>query len=154
MNSDTYFMYYVQLSCFTLVFFLILCAYVVNAEIKKGSLRKTHARFKGIIKTDTSPNDTFNIILQFAFKSGYRVDDIDEKKLCVIFNERMTLTNYGSLYPIFVRNDKGKTIVEVGIISKLGFFSIGPINNKIIKRHLEYMQNGIKGALIAYKTNP
>jgi hypothetical protein len=70
--------------------------------------------------------------MEFASKSGYRIDDFDEQKLEVILNERMTLTSYGSLYPIYVREQGGRTVVEVGVTSKLGkVFLISPITKSL-----------------------
>jgi len=125
--------------------------YFLNAELLKGSLKTIRPRYKETFTTETPPVEAFRAIMQFALQNGYRVDDLDEQKLCVILNERMTLTSYGSLYPIYVRENAGKTEVEVGVTSKLGKASIGPINNKLITRRLERMLNGIKGAVFAFK---
>ncbi len=89
--------------------------------------------------------------MAFASQNRFRIDDIDEKQFAVILNERMTWNSYGSLYLIYVRVQADKTVVEVGITSKLGkVFLSSPFNKKAVTLRLERMLNALKGVIFAY----
>ncbi len=147
------FVYEILFLLFPLLFLLLFAWYFLNAEFRKGSLKNIKAHYQDIFVTENSPIETFKAILKFAIQNGYRIDDIDEQKFSVVLNEKMTLTSYGSLYPIYVHENVGKTSVNVGVTSKLGkFFLISPINKKAVTLRLERMVNGVKGAIIAFDT--
>jgi hypothetical protein len=111
---------------------LIAAIFIWNAEVRKGLLKTIQPHYSATFFTELPPYRTFKAIMEFASKSGYRIDDFDEQKLEVILNERMTLTSYGSLYPIYVREQGGRTVVEVGVTSKLGkVFLISPITKSL-----------------------
>jgi len=136
-----------------LLFLLFFAWYFLNAEFRKGSLTKTKAHYQESFITENPSTETFKAILQFAIQNGYRIDDINEQQKSVVLNERMTLTSYGSLYPIYVRENAGKTSVEVGVTSKLGkVFLISPINKKLVTLRLERMVNGVKSSIVAFDT--
>ena len=112
---------------------------------------KTKAHYQEAFVTENHPTETFKAIVQFAIQNGYKIDDIDEQRMSVILNERMTLTSYGSLYPIYVHENAGKTSVNVGATSKLGkFFLISPINKATVKSRLKEMVSKVKNAVVAY----
>ena len=133
-----------------LITLLIIAIFVFNSEFQKRSLKKTKPYYSEIFSTDLPPYKTFKTIMAFATNNGYRIDDFDEQNLGLILNERMTLTSYGSLYPIYIRDNTGKTMVEVGVTSKMGNFSmLSPFNRKLVTTRLECMRDAIKDAVCA-----
>ena len=124
--------------------------YLWNAVTQKGSLKKTQPLYSATFFTITPPYKTFRIISDFAKQNGYQIDDINEQKLALILNERMTMTSWGFLYPIYITEQiVGRTMIEVGIASKVGkFFQFSPFNRKITTAHLENMFNAVKGAVL------
>lgn len=134
-----------------LILALTAVLYFWSSEVKKGSLNETIPNYSETFFTDVPPYKTFKVIMKFATMNGYRIDDFDEQKLAVILNERMTLTSYGSLYPIYVRPHGGSTMVEVGVTSKLPRFCLlSPFNRKVLTLRLERMLNAAKSAVFAY----
>jgi hypothetical protein len=128
----------------------IISILVINDQIRKGSILKTYAHYSDTFLTDLPPDRTFKAIMAFATQKGYQIDDIDEQHLAVILNERMTWSSYGSFYPIYVREQAGRTVVEVGITSKLGkVFLISPFIKKPVTLRLERMLNAVKVAVFA-----
>ena len=133
-----------------LVLIGIIAIYLFNDQLQKGSIKKTHAHYSETFFTDLTPERTFKAIMAFATQKGYQIDDIDEQHLAVILNERMTWSSYGSFYPIYVREQAGRTVVEVGITSKLGkVFLISPFIKKPVTLRLERMLNAVKVAVFA-----
>lgn len=130
----------------------IIAFYIINDQIRKGSLKKTRAQYSDRFFTNHPSDITFKAIMAFAIQNRYRVDDIDEKRLAVILNERMTWNSYGSLYSIYVCEQGGGSMVEVGITSKAGKFSLSsPFVQRVLTLRLERMINALKGAVYAYK---
>jgi len=130
----------------------IFAIFIFNDQIRKGSIKKTIPHYSSTFFSDLPPYRTFKAIITFVTKKGYQIDDIDEVHLAVILNERMTWNSYGSLYPIYIREQAGRTIVEVGITSKLGkSFLFSTFNKRVLALRLERMLNAIKGAVIAYE---
>ena len=130
---------------------LLFAIYFWNAaKNKKGSLKKTQPLYSEAFFTKTPPYKTFKIITAFAKQNGYQIDDIDEQQLALILNERMTMISWGSLYPIYISEQiVGRTMIEVGITSKLGkFFQISPFSKQINTLRLENMLNAVKGAVL------
>ena len=156
-NSSLYLVLYILCLpcgiCVIVISLLFMGWSLFNEEYRKGSLQKTRAHFKSDFVTVAPPLETYKSILQFAHQNGYRIDDFDEQNLSVVLNEKMTLVSYGALYPIYVRESENKTIVEVGITSKLGKVGvISPIDKKLITRRLERTINAIQTSLFAVKT--
>ena len=133
-----------------LVIVLLPFIYFWNAATPKGSLKKTQPLYSATFFTKTPPYKTFKIITDFAKQNGYQIDDINELQLALILNERMTMTSWGFLYPIYITEQiVGRTMIEVGITSKLGkFFQIGPLNKQITTLHHENMINAVKDAVL------
>ena len=132
----------------------IIALFIANSELRKGSLKKTQPHYTESFFTDLPPYKTFKIIMAFATNNGYRIDDFDEENLRVILNERISLTSYGSLYPIYVRDQAGRTMVEVGVTSKLGKIGLlSPFNKKMVTLRHERMFNAIKAAIFAASPN-
>ncbi len=130
----------------------IIAFFIIIDVVRKGSLKKTHADYTEKFFTTRSPIETFKAIMAFATQSRYQIDDFDEKELAVILNERMTWNSYGSLYPIYVREQAGRTMVEIGVTSKLGkAFLFSPFNKRILNLRLERMHNAVRGAVFAYE---
>ncbi len=128
-----------------------IALFLINDQIRKGSLKKTKAHYSETFFTNRSPIETFKAIMAFATQNRYRIDDFDEKNLAVILNERISWNSYGSLYPIYVHEKASRTEVEVGIISKTGkFFLISPFTQRVLTLRLERMLNAVKGAVFAY----
>jgi hypothetical protein len=126
--------------------------YVINDQIRKGSLKKTRAQYSDRFFTNHPPDTTFKAIMAFAIQNRYRVDDMDEKRLAVILNERMTWNSYGSLYPIYVSEEGGGSKVEVGITSKVGKFSLSsPFIQRVLTLRLERMINALKSSMLTYE---
>jgi hypothetical protein len=135
-----------------LVLMGVIAIYLLNGLFRKGSLRTTHAHYSETFFTDLPPNRTFKVIIAFATQNGYQIDNFDEQRLAVILNERMTWKSYGFLYPIYVHEKATRTMVEVGVTSKLGkVFLISPFIKKDITVRLEHMLNALKGAVSAYE---
>jgi hypothetical protein len=129
----------------------IIALYLINDQIRKGSLKKTQAHYSEKFFTNRPPIETFKAIMAFAMQNRYRIDDFDEKHLAVILNERMSWNSYGSLYPIYVHEKANRTEVEVGITSKAGrFFLLSPFTQRVLTLRLERMLNAVKGAVFAY----
>jgi hypothetical protein len=134
-----------------LFLFSLIIYYFLNAEFRKGSLKTIRTHYQESFTTETLPLETFKAITQYAIQSGYRIDDFDEQNLSLILNEKMSFSSYGSIYAIYVREQAGKTLVRVGINSKLGrVFLISPINKMAVKLRLERMLNGVKSAVFAF----
>jgi hypothetical protein len=126
--------------------------FLINDQIRKGSIKKTRAHLSETFFTDLPPYTTFKAIMTFANQKRYQIDDFDERHFAVILNERMTWNSYGSLYPIYVNQQDGRTMVEVGITSKLGKVSLfSPFNKRVLTLRLERMLNAIKSAVFAYE---
>ena len=137
-----------------LILLLFFCWYFLNAEFCKGSLKTIRADYQESFVTEAQPIETFKAIMQYAIQNGYRIDDVDQQKLSLILNERMTLASYGSLYPIYVHESEGKTLVEVGATSKLGrVFRYNPINTYVVTDGLKNMVSNIKSVIIALDTS-
>lgn len=130
----------------------IIALYIINDQIRKGSLKKTRAHYSERFFTNHPPDITFKAIMAFATQNRFRIDDFDEKRLAVILNERMTWNSYGSLYPIYVFEQAGGSMVEVGITKKAGKFSLSsPFVQRVLTLRLERMINALKGAVFAYE---
>ncbi len=130
----------------------IIGIFIINDQIRKGSLKTTQSHYSETFFTDLPPDRTFKAIMSFAIQNGYRIDDYDEQHLAVILNERITWNSYGSLYPIYVHGQATRTMVEVGVTSKGGkFFLISPFNKKIVTLRLVRMLNAVKDAVFAYE---
>jgi hypothetical protein len=131
---------------------VIFALYFWNAEVRKGSLKTAQPYFTSTFITELPPYRTFKVIMQYATNSSFRINDSDEKTLAMILNERMTLMSCGSLYPIHVREEVGRTIVEVGVTSKFGKgILMRPINKKLLTLRLERIFNDVKSAVYAYE---
>jgi hypothetical protein len=130
----------------------VIGIYLLNGLFRKGSLKRTHAHYSETFFSGVPAYKTFKAIMTFASENGYQIDNVDEQHFAVILNERMTWKSYGFLYPIYVREQAGGTIVEVGVTSKLGkFILINPFNKKVMTVRCERMLNAVKGAVAAFE---
>lgn len=140
-----YFFVFLSICCFSiLTFFYGL--FLLNLVVKKGSLKATRAKYQKSFICNSSPIETFNAIMQFAKNSGHRIDDYDKDKLGLVLNRKWDLTGNAltSFYTIFVREDEGKTVVDVGITHKLGFnFVLNPLNFPPLERMYNEVRNAV-----------
>ncbi len=86
--------------------------------------------------------------MQFAKNSGHRIDDYDKDQLGIVLNRKWDLTgnSLAWFYPIFVREEEGKTIVDVGITHKSGLnFGLNPTKIPLF----EPMYNEVKNAVLS-----
>ncbi len=139
---------FVSICCFTTIIFLYGLL-LISLIRKKGSLNSTNAKYKKTFISISSPEETFDLILRFATQKGHTIDDYDNKKLNLVISRKWDITGSALIYfyPIHVREEEGKTVVEVGLTHKLGNnFIIDPFNFRVMP--LDRMYNEIKNAVL------
>ncbi|HUK99947.1 MAG TPA: hypothetical protein VLX29_03750 [Nitrospirota bacterium] len=131
----------------------IITMFILIDLFRKGSIEKTRAYYSDTFFTKLPPYRAFKTIVAFATKNGYQIDDFNELNLAIILNERMSWKSFGSFYTIYIREQAGKTFVEVGVAGKVGklFYLISPFNKKLVTLRLERMLNAVKAAVFDYE---
>ena len=124
---------------------IVIGILLIISEMRKGdSALETRPRRVKSFTVKGDPQTVLKIILQFAYRGGYDIEALDEEKGRIVLGESATSVSWGFFYPIFISaRPDGKTLVEVGIKSKL--FQAGPI----VSRSHERCFNGIKAAVFA-----
>lgn len=128
----------------------IIGFFVVNfiALTKKSStIKKESVNRITPLLTELTISEAMEVIKNFAQFNNYKIEIIDKiKNQIVLSDSRIGVLMYGKFYPIYFSTRKdGKTIVEIGIKSKVG--SSADLSTK--KNHTDCV-NGIQNALEVY----
>ena len=116
---------------------LIVCILLIVAASCKGSKVIDEKPSKIIkITSELGISDVYKKLLKYSQNCAYKVESLDEEKHVIVFGDDATLTSYGFLYPIYLSEENGKTIIEIGIKSKA--FQVGPI---VTKSHEKFVNN-------------
>ena len=137
-------MLYVEaLALAIIVWLIIVCVFCVIATMRKPPLKKPRRYIKSF-ETTLRTDEVMKSIVNFAIRTGYRIENFDEKEGRIILSDGITLTSWGFFYPIFIsKSDSGSTVVEVGVRGKAS------IVGTIAFRCQERVLNGIKGYIFA-----
>lgn len=120
------------------IFLFITVALIISLTRNgKAFLKRKPNKLKNIVTT-YSPEKIFSILVEEIPKNGYKIDALDEKNFSIIFSEPLDFTSWGFFYPVYIEMENYKTIISIGIKSKV--FQIGPIRNK----KYEKMMNNIR----------
>lgn len=127
----------------------IIGIFVANfiALTKKSSSikRETIKRLKPLL-TELPIQEAMEIIKNFAQSNNYKLEVIDKNNNQLVLSDSgIGIFMYGNFYPIYFSTRKdGKTIVEIGIKSK-----VGGEDWATNKNHIKCV-NGIQNALEVY----
>ena len=98
------------------------------------------------ISTDIDIKKAMKTIISFAQTNGYKVDDFNEDEAIIVISNSASARSYGFIFPIYLSKlNDNKVNIEIGIKSKSGTQTYGPIFNK----NLDDCVNGIKTAIYA-----
>jgi Zn finger protein HypA/HybF involved in hydrogenase expression len=127
---------------------LIIGLVIVVILLVIGSMRSGKSQIDSkpskLMSFDTQVSDSqvLKIVVDFAQRTGYDIETIDESKKRICLSDSATMTSMGFFYPIFISSgNSGSTLVEVGIRSKT--MMVGPV----VTQHLEKCFNGIRAAV-------
>lgn len=138
---------FISICCFATIIFLY-GFFLIKLIRKKGSLESANAKYKKSFISNSSPEETFDLIVRFATQNGHAIEDYDNKNLRLVINRKWDVTGNALiyLYPILIREEESKTVVEVGLTHKLGDnFINNPLNLRVLP--LERMYTEIKNAV-------
>lgn len=121
---------------------LFICLFIAATRTGKSVLGVRSKRMSAI-STERDPESALKLVIRFAQQSGYKVVAIDEAKGQLVLEEPISLFTWGFFFPVFVSQQANRTVIEIGIKSKL--FQYGPI----VSRTHEKCISGLKAALFA-----
>ena len=98
------------------------------------------------ISADIPIEKVMKTIINFAQTNGYKLDDFSEKDSIIVISNTASAKSFGFIFPIYLSTlNDGKVNIEIGIKSKSGTQSYGPIFNQ----NFDSCINGIKTAIYA-----
>jgi len=124
-----------------LILVLVVIAWRYASTRKASTAVTTKPKRLLSFTTAHTPHDVLQTIIEKTQGSEYTIESIDEENLRLILSTPPTATTWGFFYPVYLaKQDDGRTLVEVGIQSKL--YQMGPL----VRRQHERCFAHIKGA--------
>ncbi len=128
------------ISFFILVLLVIAWRYASTREASTAVTTKPKRLLS--FTTAHTTHDVLQILIEKTQGSEYSIDSVDEEHLSLILSTPPTATTWGFFYPVYLtQQDDGRTLVEVGIQSKL--YQMGPL----VRRQHERCFAHVKGVL-------
>ncbi|MCF7793061.1 MAG: hypothetical protein K9N09_04010 [Candidatus Cloacimonetes bacterium] len=93
------------------------------------------------IYSQLEPEIILKSIIKFARISKYEIDHFDEENNIIILSKAIGFFDYGFFFPIYISIENSRTLIEIGIKSKV--LQLGPIPERTLERFV----TGIKTSL-------
>ena len=125
----------------------VIILLLIAASKRGDQLRISDSARLTPIATNLSPDEAFDVVLEFAENNGYTVDNADQDERSIVLNQSASVLSYGAFFPIQIRaRADGKTIVEIGAKAKMGSQKQ---RNFVLSKDHEKCVNGIRSHLTA-----
>lgn len=126
------------------ILILILLVIALRYASRRQSTTAVAAKPKRVLSftTEDSPEAVVQAILERTQGSTYTIDKVADANPRLILSTPPTATTWGFFYPIYLtRHDDGRTLVEVGIQSRL--YQVGPLVRKQHEQCFAHVQEAV-----------
>ncbi len=125
-----------------LILVLVVIAWRYASTRKAATTVTTKPKRLLSFTTAHTPKEVLQTLIEKTPGSDYTIDSVDEEHLCLILSTPPTATTWGFFYPVYLtQQDEGRTLVEVGIQSKL--YQMGPLVRRQHERCLAHINRAL-----------